>query len=168
MFNKAITYLLTYQSPNMLPPAYIPPLRVGYIRFEYAWPSQFAAFRVVTPPSNINNSTFPSVSLHQWRYCKSVISCTSNFKREKMSFELFSKNSWRTDSVSHLKLVHKLSGYGIHGNLLSWISYFPSNRTQRVRVGSSLSYPCTNLVVVANVQIVLYNFWKERVLLRSF
>ena len=27
--------------------------------------------------------------------------------------------------------------------LLSWISYFLSNRTQRVRVGSSLSYPCT-------------------------
>ncbi|MFZ2537611.1 MAG: reverse transcriptase domain-containing protein, partial [Oscillospiraceae bacterium] len=43
------------------------------------------------------------------------------------------------DSVSHPKLLHKLSGYGIHGNLLFWISSFLTNLIQQVRIGSSLS-----------------------------
>ena len=46
------------------------------------------------------------------------------------------------DSVSHSKLLHKLSRYGICGNLLSWISSFLSNRLQQVKVGSSLSETC--------------------------
>ena len=46
------------------------------------------------------------------------------------------------DSVPHPKLLHKLSSYGIHGNLLFWISSFLSNRLQRVRVGSALSGTC--------------------------
>ena len=46
------------------------------------------------------------------------------------------------DSVSHPKLLHKLSSYGIHGNLLFWIASFLSNRIQQVRVGSSLSKSC--------------------------
>ena len=45
------------------------------------------------------------------------------------------------DSVSHPKLLHKLVGYGIQGNLLFWITCFLSDRVQRVRVGSSLSNP---------------------------
>jgi len=47
------------------------------------------------------------------------------------------------DTVSHRKLLHKLSGYGIRGNLLQWISSFLSNRLQRVRVGSSFSKYCS-------------------------
>ena len=47
------------------------------------------------------------------------------------------------DTVSHRKLLHKLSGYGISGNLLQWISSFLSNRLQRVRVGSSFSKYCS-------------------------
>ena len=43
------------------------------------------------------------------------------------------------DSVSHPKLMIKLQGYGVKGNLLFWIGAFLSNRTQSVRVGSSLS-----------------------------
>ena len=43
------------------------------------------------------------------------------------------------DSISHVKLIHKLKAYGIGGNLLAWISVFLINRFQRVRVGSSLS-----------------------------
>ena len=46
------------------------------------------------------------------------------------------------DSVSHPKLLHKLSSYGIQGNLLYWFASFVSNRFQRVRVGSSLSKLC--------------------------
>jgi hypothetical protein len=43
------------------------------------------------------------------------------------------------DCVTREKLLIKLSAYGIAGNLLKWIDSFLSNRTQRTRVGSSLS-----------------------------
>ena len=43
------------------------------------------------------------------------------------------------DSVSHTKLLYKLTKYGITGNLLLWIQQFLSNRFQRVRINSSLS-----------------------------
>ena len=43
------------------------------------------------------------------------------------------------DVISHTKLIHKLTAYGISDNLLFWISSFLSNRTQCVRVNSSLS-----------------------------
>ena len=46
------------------------------------------------------------------------------------------------DSITHSKLIHKLSAYGVGGNLLFWITAFLSQRTQSVRVGSSLSTPC--------------------------
>ena len=45
------------------------------------------------------------------------------------------------DTVSHPKLLLKLSGYGIRGNLLSWISNWLSNRSQTVQVDSSRSDP---------------------------
>ena len=44
------------------------------------------------------------------------------------------------DVISHVKLVHKLIGYGISRNILHWISSFLSNRNQCVRVNSSLSH----------------------------
>jgi ribonucleases P/MRP protein subunit RPP40 len=43
------------------------------------------------------------------------------------------------DCVTREKLLIKLSAYGITGSLLKWIDSFLSNRTQRTRVGSSLS-----------------------------
>ncbi len=43
------------------------------------------------------------------------------------------------DSVSHCKLIAKLRQYGIAGSLLSWIDNFLDGRTQRTRVGNSLS-----------------------------
>ena len=39
----------------------------------------------------------------------------------------------------HSKLLHKLSAYGICGNLLTWISSFLNNRSQSVRVGNCYS-----------------------------
>ena len=39
------------------------------------------------------------------------------------------------DSVSHNKLIHKLSSMGISGELLNWIKLFLENRFQQVRVG---------------------------------
>jgi len=43
------------------------------------------------------------------------------------------------DSVSHQKLCHKLLGYGISGDMLTWIENFLSERTQCTRVNGSLS-----------------------------
>ena len=43
------------------------------------------------------------------------------------------------DSVSHCKLIAKLRQYGIAGCLLSWNDNFLDGRTQRTRVGNSLS-----------------------------
>ena len=43
------------------------------------------------------------------------------------------------DIVSRTKLLHKLSRFGICGNLLKWIGEFLHNRTQSVRFGSSMS-----------------------------
>ena len=43
------------------------------------------------------------------------------------------------DRISHSKLLFKLSCYGIEGNLYHWIVSFLSNRTQSVKINSSLS-----------------------------
>ena len=47
------------------------------------------------------------------------------------------------DSISHTNLLHKLTRYGISGNLYVWIEAFLLNRTQAVRVGTSISTTCT-------------------------
>ena len=46
------------------------------------------------------------------------------------------------DSISHPKLIHKLTSYGVSGNLLYWIKSFLNGRTQAVRVGQSVSQTC--------------------------
>ena len=43
------------------------------------------------------------------------------------------------DSVPRNRLIHKLSNYGITGNLFHWISDFQSKRRQCVQVNSALS-----------------------------
>jgi hypothetical protein len=43
------------------------------------------------------------------------------------------------DTVSSVKLHHKLKAYGITGNLLLWIKDFLTGRTQQTRVGNALS-----------------------------
>ena len=43
------------------------------------------------------------------------------------------------DTVSSVKLCHKLKAYGIAGNLLLWIKDFLTGRTQQTRVGNALS-----------------------------
>ena len=45
------------------------------------------------------------------------------------------------DKVSHSLLIHKLSQYGIQGNVNKWIASFLTDRTQAVLVeGESSSY----------------------------
>ena len=43
------------------------------------------------------------------------------------------------DKVSHKRLLSKLTSYGITGNTHNWITYFLSNRKQRVSVNGALS-----------------------------
>ena len=43
------------------------------------------------------------------------------------------------DSVPHERLLKKMEPYGITGNFLGWIRDFLTKRTQKVRIGSSLS-----------------------------
>ena len=43
------------------------------------------------------------------------------------------------DTVSSVKLCHKLKAYGIAGNLLLWIKDFLTGKTQQTRVGNALS-----------------------------
>ena len=43
------------------------------------------------------------------------------------------------DSVSHLKLLHKLASYGITGYLHNWFKSYLSGREQRVQIGDQFS-----------------------------
>ena len=43
------------------------------------------------------------------------------------------------DTVPHKRLIHKLKMYGIHDNVLSWITDFLSNRSHYVTVNNSSS-----------------------------
>ena len=43
------------------------------------------------------------------------------------------------DSVPHKRLVHKMKGYGVDGNLLLWIEDFLKDRTQFVSVNGQIS-----------------------------
>ena len=46
------------------------------------------------------------------------------------------------DKVSHSKLLHKLSYYGIQGQTLLWVKGFLCNRSQSVSVNGVHSTPC--------------------------
>ena len=43
------------------------------------------------------------------------------------------------DTVSHRKLLHKLTNYGITGNILQWFSSFLCDRKQQVKIGDVYS-----------------------------
>ena len=45
------------------------------------------------------------------------------------------------DTVSHVKLLTKLTGYGIRGHLLGWMRVFLSSRSQSVKIYHFLSSP---------------------------
>ena len=47
------------------------------------------------------------------------------------------------DTVSHCILLKKFEQYGIRGAQLRWFSSYLSNRTQRVKIGQTLSEPCS-------------------------
>ena len=47
------------------------------------------------------------------------------------------------DSVPHQRLLHKIEGYGVSGNLLSWVTNFLDHRYQRVAVDGVHSKWCS-------------------------
>ena len=47
------------------------------------------------------------------------------------------------DSVPHQRLLHKIEGYGVSGNLLSWLTNFLTQRYQRVTVDGVHSKWCS-------------------------
>jgi hypothetical protein len=92
------------------------------------------------------------ISRHQHGFLKHHSTCTnlleslndwtlslSNSKSVVVAYIDFAR---AFDSISYPKLFIKLESYGIGGNLLFWIKAFLSNRTQSVRVGSSISNTC--------------------------
>lgn len=66
----------------------------------------------------------------------------SNDKKEQIDLVIldFSK---AFDTVPHRKLLHKLSNYGIRGNINNWIRNFLMNRHQRVVIDGVSSLPCS-------------------------
>ena len=71
-------------------------------------------------------------SLHDWSIS------LSNRKSINIAYIDF-KSAF--DCISHPKLLIKLSSYGIKGNLYHWIAAFLSNRSQSVKINSTLSSP---------------------------
>jgi len=64
---------------------------------------------------------------------------TVSLKNKHIITAIYIDYSKAFDVVSHPKLFHKLSAYGISGNLLTWIRQLLTGRTQNTRVGNSLS-----------------------------
>ena len=58
------------------------------------------------------------------------------------------------DTVNHCILLNKLSKYGIRGLPLSWFESYLSNRTQSVRIGTSVSDPLSTKIGVPQGSIL--------------
>ena len=55
------------------------------------------------------------------------------------------------ETVSHAKLFHKLTAYGITGTLLDWIKSLLSERTQQTKIGNSVS--CSTVLTSGVIQV---------------
>ena len=108
----------------------------------------------------VNNNL---LSPHQFGFCKGRSCVTQLLNTINYWFYYIDKNipvdaiylDFRKafDTVPHKRLVHKLLGYGVNGNLLSWITDFLSDRTQYVTVNgkSSKSVPVSSGVPQGSV-----------------
>ena len=72
-------------------------------------------------------------AIHEWA---SILNIKSQADVIQLDF------SKAFDKVSHSKLLHKLSHYGIQGQTLLWIKGFLCNRSQSVSVNGVHSTPC--------------------------
>ena len=85
-------------------------------------------------------------TVHQHGFRKGRLCATQLIEVvEKWTEELDNNNSIYLDfqkafdTVPHKRLIHKLKGYGISGNLLHWIEDFLHDRKQRVLLNSAHS-----------------------------
>ena len=67
--------------------------------------------------------------------------CTLSLKRMLGVDSVYMVFAKEFDTVSHVKLLTKLTGYGIRGHLLGWNRAFLSSRSQRVKIDHFLSSP---------------------------
>ena len=67
-------------------------------------------------------------SIHDW---------TLNLQARRNTDVIYFDFKMAFDSVSHSKLLIKLSAYGLSGNLLAWLAEFLHNRSQIVKLNSS-------------------------------
>jgi Reverse transcriptase (RNA-dependent DNA polymerase) len=64
---------------------------------------------------------------------------TLALKDKKSVFVAYIDSAKAFDTVSHVKLLAKLTAYGRSGNRLSCISNFLAHRTQQTKVGTAMS-----------------------------
>ncbi len=78
--------------------------------------------------------------------CTQLLECTNDWTRAldtgKSVDVVYLDFAKAFDTVCHRKLLCKLRGYGISGNLLNWIAAFLYGRTQRVVINNSFSEWC--------------------------
>ena len=70
------------------------------------------------------------VVIHKWMSC---------MDKDVPTDAIYLDLSKAFDTVPHKKLIHKLKGYGISGNILNWITDFLSDRSQFVSVNGTCS-----------------------------
>ena len=102
------------------------------------WPQSHLPFSTRLPKKHSTTTNLLS-SLRDWTISlsnhKSTHICYIDFQRA-------------FDTISHTKLIQKLTSYGVSGNLLFWIKSFLTNRYQCVRINSSQS---SNLPVISGI-----------------
>nr|XP_047135744.1 uncharacterized protein LOC124812766 [Hydra vulgaris] len=82
------------------------------------------------------NSLKPTIGVD---FCESANDWNTALDNHQITDVVYIDFQKASDSVSHTKLLVKLSSYNIKGNLLNWISSFVTNRYQQVKVGNSIS-----------------------------
>ena len=93
----------------------------------------------------------PQTALHyHYNLLESLNSWTISLANHKSITIAYVDFQRAFDSISHTKLLHKLTSYGISGNLYLWIEAFLHNRTQAVRVGTSIS---TTYTIISGVPL---------------
>ena len=89
------------------------------------------------------------LSVHQFGFCKGrscstqLLVCLndwlSDLDKKSPVDTIYLDFRKAFDAVPHNRLLSKLSGYGVKGNVLEWINSFLSNRSQYVSVNGKVS-----------------------------
>ena len=103
--------------------------------------------RVLVQHLNVNGLLNGSqYGFRAYRSCESQLihyqgSLLQDLERHKANFAIYIDFSKAFDKVPHNKLLTKLEGYGVQGNLLRWLSTFLTNRNQVISLNGIYSKP---------------------------